>query len=418
MIPINVFLGAYLGLYLFGTGASLVIDRMNARHLTKYDGIPKGFEGFLDEGELRKMTLYHLDQTRFRLFQTLTEMTLFLFIILSGLLPWLADALSNTNFVLAGLVFFALPGAMGGLVSLPFDYYHSFVLEEKYGFNTKTTAVWVTDLIKSLLLLALLGGFLLSALLSLVRYAGPSWWFWAWGIFFGFQLLMTLLYPAVIAPMFNRFTPLSEPRLAEKIADLARKEGLNIRGIYQMDAARRSKHTNAYFTGLGKTKRVVLFDTLISSHEEDEILAVLAHEIGHLKRGHIRKQILLMGLGTFLLFYLASLMIRWPLLYESFGFIGTPVYAGLFLAGVLWDPFGFFLAPIAMAVSRRFEREADFYCLRAIRDPVALSRAMKRLAKDNLSNLRPHPVYVWFNYSHPPLLDRIRYIEAFKEAER
>jgi STE24 endopeptidase len=225
---------------------------------------------------------------------------------------------------------------------------------------------------------------------------------------------MTVLYPTVIAPLFNKFTPIDDPDLKKDIEELAEKEGLSIKGIYQMDASKRSRHTNAYFSGLGKTKRIVLFDSLIEAHDADEIVAVLAHEIGHLKKNHIKKQMAIMTVASFFVFYLASKMIVWETMYQSFGFSMMPVYAGLFLVGVLWQPAGFFLSPMAMSISRRFEREADLYCLGITKSAEPLVRALKKMAKENLSNLLPHPLYVWFNYSHPPLTERIKRLEGYE----
>ena len=178
-----------------------------------------------------------------------------------------------------------------------------------------------------------------------------------------------------------------------------------------MDEGRRSRHTNAYFTGLGKVKRIVLFDTLLEAHNEDEILAILAHEIGHLKKGHIKKQLIFMSMASIVIFYLASKMIAWEMMYSSFGFSLMPIYVGLFLITVLWEPITFFLSPIAMAISRRFEYDADRYASRLLTSTQPFVDALKKLARDNLSNLRPHPIYVKFNYSHPPLLERIKKIE-------
>ena len=179
-----------------------------------------------------------------------------------------------------------------------------------------------------------------------------------------------------------------------------------------MDATKRSRHTNAYFSGLGKAKRIVLFDSLVQSHETDEIIAVLAHEMGHLKKNHFKKQNATIGLISILLFYLSSKMINWEAMFSSFGFSVMPAYAGLFLVGVLWEPIGFFLSPIGMAISRKFEREADNYSLKLLKTADPLINALKKIAKENLSNLRPHPLYVWFNYSHPPLLERIERLAA------
>jgi STE24 endopeptidase len=223
---------------------------------------------------------------------------------------------------------------------------------------------------------------------------------------------MSVLYPTVIAPIFNKFTPIEDSKLAEEITALSKSEGLAVKGIFQMDAARRSRHTNAYFTGLGKVKRIVLYDTLIAAHKGDEILAILAHEIGHLKRNHIKKQLFITGISSFILLYLASKMILWEGMYRGFGFSVMPAYAGIFLVAVLWEPIGFFLSPLGMALSRRFEREADHYSFKILKTSEPLVKALKKMARDNLSNLRPHPFYVWVNYSHPPLLERIKSLEG------
>ncbi|MEE9420116.1 MAG: M48 family metallopeptidase [Desulfatiglandaceae bacterium] len=414
MISFNLLLIVYLSVYLASSAGGLLIERINANHLKKSgDRIPEAFKGTVDKEELKRINQYTFDNTNFSLVETIAGDILFLFIILSGILPWLAKPLSQFNFVLAGLIFFAIPALLSAAMDLPFGYYHSFVLEERYGFNTTTLKIWVSDLLKALVLGCILGGILLSSLLLMVKYAGNTWWIWAWAIFLGFQLLMTVLYPTVIAPLFNKFTPLEDPDLIKRIEELAEREGLSIKGIYQMDATKRSKHTNAYFSGLGKAKRIVLFDSLIQAHDTDEIVAVLAHEIGHFKKNHIKKQLAITAVASFLLFYLASRMITWEAMYQSFGFSVMPAYAGIFLVGVLWQPAGFFLSPMAMSISRRFEREADLYCMRITKSSEPLIRALKKMAKENLSNLLPHPLYVWFNYSHPPLVERIKRLEGY-----
>ena len=413
MIHINSLLIAYLVVYLVSSALDLIIDKLNANHLQKCgERIPEAFEGFIDKKELKKISQYTIDNIRFTFVHTSIGKILFLFIILSGILPWLAESLRQVNFVLAGLIFFAVPGLLLSIINLPFDYYHSFVIEERYGFNTKTFKIWIFDLIKSLLVMAVLGTFLLSALLIMVRYAGHAWWLWAWAFFIGFQLLMTILYPLIIAPLFNKFTHLDDPDLKSKIEHLAEKEGISVKNIYKMDATQRTRHTNAYLSGLGKAKRIVLFDSLIQSHTQDEIIAILSHEIGHLKKNHIKIQLAFISLVSLLLFYLASILLTSDIMFESFGFSVNPTYVGFFLVGILWEVISFFLSPIGMAISRRFEREADLYALRVLKTAKPFTTALKKMAKENLSNLRPHPLYVSFNYSHPPLLERIEHLET------
>jgi STE24 endopeptidase len=413
MISFNTYLIAYICIYLTSFAVYMAIEGINLTYLKKFgQKVPVAFDGMIDEKELQKISRYTEDNIRFKLVQTSISKIIFLYIILSGILPWLAQSLARMNFLIAGLIFFAVIGLAEVLMGLPFDYYHSFVLEETYGFNTKTLKIWLSDLAKSMVVLIILGTFLLSTLLLMVAHAGPSWWIWAWIIFSVFQLMMTILYPTVIAPLFNRFTWLEDSELTDRIERLAKTEGLTIHGIYQMDASKRTRHTNAYFSGMGKAKRIVLFDSLIRSHSQDEILAILAHEIGHLKKNHIKKQFILVSLVSLFLFFLASKLLTWEVMYHSFGFSNLPCYVGLFLVGILWEPVSFFVSPMGMAISRKFERQADVYSLGILKTAKPLSTALKKMAKENLSNLTPHPLYVCFNYSHPPLLERIEYLEA------
>jgi STE24 endopeptidase len=412
MVTINIFLSVYLLIYLFSALTNIGIDLLNTYHLRGHGKlIPRGFEGIIDQEKLGKINDYTADNTFLDVAKTIAGKIVFLVIILSGLLPLIADILKETDLLLAGLIFFAIPGLINILVSLPFDYYHIFIIEGKYGFNTRTMKTWISDLLKSLLIMVILGSILLSLTMILIERAGGVWWIFAWLIFLLFQILISVIYPTIIAPIFNKFIPIQDEELYRAIEELAASEGLNIKGIFQMDAARRSRHTNAYLSGLGKTKRIVLYDTLLESHKNDEILAVLAHEIGHLKKRHIRKQIIISGIISFLLFFASSRVIAWSFMYESFGFSSTPVYAGLFLIAVILEPVWFLLSPIPMAVSRRFEREADQHVSRVLKRGEFLISALKKMALDNLSNLNPHPVFVRFNYSHPPIPERIRYLE-------
>ena len=413
MISFNTCLIAYISVYLLSVALCLAIEGININYLNKYgQNVPVAFQGVIHDAELKNIIRYTSDNFRFKFVRTGAGKMLFLLIIISGVLPWFDEKLANTEILSAGLIFFAVIGLGEMLTGLPFDYYHSFVIEERYGFNTKTIKIWISDLVKGLLVMTVLGGFLLSALLLMLKYLGENWWIWAWAVFLCFQLLMTVLYPTLIAPLFNTFTPLEAGELKTGIKRLAQREGLDVEGIYQMDATRRTRHTNAYFSGLGKAKRIVLFDSLIQCHSQDEIISILAHEIGHLKKNHIKKQILINGFVSLLLFFLAAKLMTWEKMYESFGFSAMSGYVGLFLVGILWEPANFFLSPVGRAISRKFEREADFYSLGILKTAKPLVTALKKMAKENLSNLSPHPLYVFFNYSHPPLLERIEYLET------
>jgi STE24 endopeptidase len=375
--------------------------------------IPPVFQGVIDEATLAKMVDYTYDNSRLETKENLAEDIIEL-AILFLLLPVLVGKLAglHLHLILQALIFFGVLAAIGGVAGIPFDIYDTFVLEKKYGFSTITWRLWLTDLIKSVIISAVLMGFMLAAFMAFILYLPGTWWFWAWVFFTMFEILLMWLYPVVIAPLFNKYEPIKDESLKEKITALMAQVGLKAKGIYQVDEGKRSKHTNAYFTGIGKTKRIVLYDTLLASHSPEEILAVLAHEIGHWKKKHILKQLIFMIVASLAVLYFTYLIVNWPPLYSTFGLIYTPVYAGLFLVSLYLSCAGFFLSPIGAAIMRRYEREADKMAMELVGTSEPMINALKRLAKDNLSNLHPHPLYVWFYYSHPPLIERIEYLKV------
>jgi STE24 endopeptidase len=415
MINVSPLLVGYLIFFLIGMVTEFALTQMNIGHLrNRGHTVPDLFKGYIDGDRLKRITNYTVENERFDLRVSWINNTLFLLVILSGLLPWFVRGIQGLNLgVLAtGIVFFAALAVAQGIVSLPFSYYKTFVIEERYGFNASTFRTWIADIIKAAVVGTIIGGILLVAILLLVEHGGNLWWLWAWLVFFCFQLLLLVLYPTVIAPWFNKFLPIKDNILKEKVKKTMRQGGLEVEGVFKMDAGKRSRHTNAYFTGLGKAKRIVLFDTLLTSHSHDEIVAILAHEVGHWKKRHLHKNILFVGLGSLLLFFAASRLLGWPTMYQAFGFEHCFSYVGLFLVGVLWGGVGPFLRPLGSALSRHFEREADSYAAKVLQHTGDLTRALKRLASDNLSNLYPHPLYAWFYYSHPPLSERIQRLEA------
>jgi STE24 endopeptidase len=415
MIPWNNLLMAYLVLFVFSAAFRLYLERLNASNVKQHRGtVPEVFKEVINVKELARMDRYNLDKIGFSLVESITARVVFLVIILSGVLPWLSRMIEGGGFVWAGLIFFAVPALASQVLDLPFDYYRNFVIEARYGFNTSNLKLWLMDILKSFVLAILLGGVLLGLFLFMVAHAEKTWWLWSWAILLGFQLLMLVVYPTLIAPLFNKFTPIENEELLRRIHDLAKEEGVSVGDIVQMDAGKRSRHTNAYFTGLGKVKRIILYDTLLEAHDDDEILAVLAHEMGHLKKRHVVKQIFVFAVSSLALLFAASWLIHWEPIYRAFGFAATPAYVGLFLTGIIWEPAGFFLSPLVMAISRKFERQADRYAITLAGKAGPLVSALKKMAKDNLSNLKPHPVYVQFHYSHPPLLERIKTLEKLE----
>jgi STE24 endopeptidase len=240
-----------------------------------------------------------------------------------------------------------------------------------------------------------------------VIHGGDTWWLWAWMAVGVFELILMWLFPVIILPLFYKFDPIENKGLEDRIRALIDKVGLRTKGIFKMDASKRSKHTNAFFVGIGRTKRIVLFDTLLASHAEEEILAVLAHEAGHWKKRHVLRMLVLLEILSFVSFYAVAKFLNWPLLYQTFGFQEPIVYVGLFLIGSFISLLGYFAQPLESAVSRKFEREADDFVLELMKTGGPMRSALKRLAADNLANLTPHPLYAWFYYSHPPLVERI-----------
>ena len=410
MVVFNGLLIAFLILFAITALCRWLLAHLNIRHLQRHGHeIPEVFGGEIDRATLAKITDYTIESSRFRSFENIFDDILILLILLSGFLPWLLSLILfwNLHFVLSGLIFLGVIVILSGLPGIPFTLYNTFIIEKRHGFSTITFKLWLTDLIKGLFVSTCLMVLLLGSFLSLLYYAPKTWWFWVWLLFAIFQLLMLWLYPVLIAPLFNRYEPVKDESLNDAIVAMMSRVGLKTKGVYQVDEGKRTKHTNAYFTGLGKTKRIVLFDTLLASHAPDEILSVLAHEIGHWKKKHILKQLAFMEVASLCIFYLAYKLTGWPLMYQTFGFHEVIPYVGLLLLSVLFGPLFFFLSPVGAMIARKFEREADDFAFGLTGTNKPFTDALKRLAKDNLANLHPHPFYAWFYYSHPPLTERI-----------
>lgn len=396
-----------------------LLQHLNMNNLKKHGKeIPPVFTGEIDEATLSKMVDYTFDNSRLatkeNLFDDVIELAV-LFLLVPPMVSWLAGL--NIHIIFQALIFFGILAAIGGIIGLPFELYHTFVLEKRYGFSTITWKIWITDLVKSIIISAILMGIMICAFMVFVNYLPNSWWFWAWVFFTLFEIVLLWLYPVLIAPLFNKYEPIKDELLREKILTLLDKVGLKAKGIFQVDAGKRSRHTNAYFTGIGKTKRIVLYDTLLASHSPEEIVAVLAHEIGHWKKKHILKQLIFMIGASLVLFYLVYLVVGSPVLYNAFGVTYTPVYAGLFLVSLYLSALRFFLSPAGAAVMRRYERQADEMAFELTGTSQPMINALKRLAKDNLANLHPHPFYVRFYYSHPTLIERIEYLQAMNDKQ-
>ena len=421
MIHFNLLLQIFLAVFLLRSGAQIYLSWLNISYLRQHGTtVPEIFQDIIDPEKLKKISAYTVDSENFSMVATLANQGLFLVILLSGFLPWLVKTISLWKYgqIVSGLIFFAVLSIFANLLRIPFSLYEAFVIEERYGFNVMSFKVWVSDLFKSIVIGAIMGGLLLGLLLIFVIYGGDIWWIWAWMLVGGFELLLLWLYPVVILPLFNKFDPIENIGLENRIRTLMEKVGLRAKGIFKMDASKRSKHTNAFFVGLGRTKRIVLFDTLLASHTEEEILSVLAHEAGHWKKKHILRMLIPLEILSLVSFYAVAKLLNWSLIYQTFGFQESPVYVGLFLIGTFISLIGFFAEPLESAISRRFEREADDFASELIGTAKHMTTALKRLASDNLANLSPHPLYAWFYYSHPPLVERIERLKAEKVGSR
>jgi STE24 endopeptidase len=366
----------------------------------------------VDDALAERSRAYTLAKGRFALVSLAVSAATTLVALFSGLLPWLDEALRGAGLAGAHL-FVAYLGVLalaGSVVGLPLSLYGTFVLEERFGFNRTRPALWLRDRAVGLALQLAIGGPLLYAVYGFMQFTGSLWWVWLFAFLVAFQVLLQWAYPTLIAPLFNRFTPLPEGPLRARLEALAAAAGFRNRGLYVMDGSRRSGHSNAYFTGLVRP-RIVLFDTLVAQMSVDEAASVLAHEIGHYRRRHIHRMLLVSAASALLMLFVLSLLVAWPPLYAAFGFAAPSLHAALALASLAGGPFVFWLSPLTARLSRRHEYEADRYAVELARAPGALKDALVRLNGENLANLHPHPWYSAWHYSHPTLVERLAAID-------
>ncbi|MDH3762613.1 MAG: M48 family metallopeptidase [Gammaproteobacteria bacterium] len=300
---------------------------------------------------------------------------------------------------------------ISSILNLPFSLYHTFVIEERFGFNKTSWKTWLLDLVKSALLVAALGIPLLAAILWLMIQAGDNWWLYAWLLWMSFSLLMIWAYPAFIAPLFNKFSPLEDAALRTRIENLLHRCGFQSQGVFVVDGSRRSSHGNAYFTGFGRNKRIVFFDTLLESLSEDEVEAVLAHELGHFKRNHIKKSLLLSSVISLAGFAILAWLMSSNWFYSSLGVTTPSTHAALILFMLIMPVFTYFISPLFSALSRKHEFEADEFA-HSNSNYKALISALVSLYRDNASTLTPDPIHSMFYDSHPPAMIRIDHLET------
>ena len=391
-----------------------VADRLNIGSLTTH--LPGKFSDVYDKDRYEKSQQYLKATTRLGTITSTIDLGVLLAFWFLGGFGALDQFVRNTGWstIGCGLLFIGILAGCKFIISLPFSIYSTFVIEEKFGFNKTTPKTFILDLLKSLILSMALGIPLLSAIFWFLESTGPLAWLICWGVTTVFILGVQYIVPTWIMPLFNKFTPLEDGELKEKLFAYAKTIDFPLTQIFVMDGSKRSTKSNAFFTGFGKNKRIVLFDTLINAHTSDELLGVLAHEMGHFKKKHIQRRLIFGILQMGVVFYLLSLFITQQSLFTAFHVAAPSIYAGIVFFSILFSPVDLVISIVMQFFSRKDEYEADRFAALTTQKPMALITALKKLSADNLSNLTPHPFYVFLHYSHPPLAQRVEAMEQIQ----
>jgi len=388
----------------------VIVNLLNVRNAKKQ--LPGELAGFYDAEKYRNSQEYLKENTRFSIIiMSISTPLIIGFMVLGGFNA--VDGIARsfhmgpipTGLLFAGLLMLALQ-----LFHIPFSVYQTFVIEEHYGFNKTTPRTFVLDILKGWGLVLVIGGILLSAVLWFFEQVGSWAWLYCWAAVTLFQLFLMFIAPVTILPLFNKYMPLEDGALKEAIEDYARSQDFKMKGVFTMDGSKRSTKSNAFFTGFGRFRRIVLFDTLIQKHPAEELVSIVAHEMGHYKKHHVPKAMVLSIATTGVMFFILSLFIKNRGLFDAFGMQETSVYASLFFFGFLYSPMETVLSILGNGLSRRNEYQADAFAVKSYGSPGSMISALKRLSVDNLSNLTPHPFKVFVDYSHPPVLERIKAI--------
>lgn len=411
----NIFAIVILSALVIDYTLDLVSKLLNLKSLSKE--LPKEFEGVYDSSTYKNSQDYTRVTTSFGLKVAVFDLGVLLLFWFSGGFNWLDEIVIGWGFseLVSGLLFIGIIVIAKSLISIPVSAYPTFVIEERFGFNKTTPKTFVLDLIKSLLLSLLLGGPLLAGILAFFMYTGQWAWLYAWVAVTIFTLIVQYVAPTWIMPLFNKFTPLDEGDLKAAIDEYTAKVNFPLKGTFVIDGSKRSSKSNAFFTGFGKNKRIALYDTLIENHTTDELVSVLAHEVGHYKKKHILKSLIIGVVHTGVLFFLLSIFLNSEGLFDAFYMQNMSIYAGLIFFGLLYAPVEMVLSIFMQMSSRKHEYEADEYAVTTTGKAGDMISTLKKLSKDNLSNLTPHPFYVFLNYSHPPVLQRIEAIKRLHD---
>jgi STE24 endopeptidase len=386
------------------------LDYLNS--LMWSDILPERLKGICDEEAYKKTQLYQKDNNRLSTWSSVLNLAVILIMIIAGgfaLVDNLARSLS-ANLVIIALAFFGIIGFVSDIINIPFGYYDTFVIEKKYGFNTTTLGTFITDHIKSWFIALIVGVPVLGLITWFYYKTGKNFWLYAWGLITVFSVFINLFYSELIVPLFNKQVPLPDGSLRNQIETFSQKTGFKLRNIYVIDGSKRSTKANAYFSGFGPKKRIVLYDTLQKELSEEEIVAVLAHEIGHYKKKHVLLNLIFSVFTTGLMLFLLSVVVNNPSLSKALGSENASFHMGLIVFGILYSPLSLIIGLFTNWVSRKNEFAADNYVKEKFK-PELLATALIKLSVKNLSNMMPHPAYVFFHYSHPPLLQRLEKLE-------
>lgn len=399
--------------YLFVQGIGYWLKFMNLKYMKAHEKeIPSAFRGYIDESILGKMQVYTIKKSHFSTVKSLYGNALLLIFLFGGILDiynsWIVSL--QLSFILSGLIFLLLLSYGTTVLSIPFSLYNTFKIENKFGFNTMTGKLWVIDFLKSLLISTIVITIVLTVGLWLIQSNPESWWIWIWLFYLSFSLFIMYISPYVIEPLFNKFTPIEDESLMQKIRELSQRVGIKVSRVFTMDESKRSRHTNAYFSGFGKVKRIILYDTLLEKMDQDELLAVLSHEAGHWKKKHVLKLIIISEITSLAVIYISFKILQTDFLTNIFGIKIDTFFAKIVILGFMGSIVSFPFIPLGNYISRCFEREADRFSIQLMENRKNISSALIKLSKDNLSNLHPHPLYAAFYYAHPPIVERIESI--------
>jgi len=394
---------------------NLISDLLNLKNIR--EELPDEFQGYYDSETYKKSQEYLRANTRFGFITSTFSLLLILVFWFGKGFPMLDQWVRtfSVGTIYSGLIYTGTLILGKSILSLPFSIYSTFVIEERFGFNKTTWKTYIIDTIKSLILSAIIGTILLSGIIAFFEYTGNNAWLYCWIAATLFMLMIQYIVPTWIMPLFNKFTPLEDGDLRKSITSYAESINFSLENIFVMDGSKRSSKSNAFFTGFGKHKRIVLFDTLIEKHTVDELVSVLAHEMGHYKKKHILQMMIIGIVQMGIMFFLLSFFLSYKGLFEAFYIEQISIYAGLIFFGMLYSPIDFFTSIAMNFMSRKNEFEADRFAVETAPEAHALAEALKKLSVNNLSNLMPHPVYVIMNYSHPPVLERLKAIYGNKK---